>query len=155
MGSIGSIQSGLAIANASAVTANVTLQLFKLDGTSTGLTNSFTVPVGGKVAKFADEFFPSAPTPFKGILRLTSNVTVSVTGLRGRNNERRDFLISTVPIVQETTQGSTAEVEFPHIVDGGGYTTQFILMDAVSGQTSTGSMRFRNIGGQTLDLNLQ
>jgi hypothetical protein len=155
VGSIGSIQSGLAIGNASAATANVTLQLFKLDGTSTGLTNTLTIPVGGKVAKFADELFPSVQTPFKGILRLTSNNPVSVAGLRARNNERRDFLISTLPVVQETTQGSAAELEFPHIVDGAGYTTQFVLIGATSGQSSTGSITFRTAGGQPLDLNLQ
>jgi hypothetical protein len=155
VGSIGSVQSGLAIANASPVTANVTLQLFNLDGTSTGLTNTLSIPVGAKVAKFADEIFPSATTPFKGILRLVSDNPVSVTGLRARNNERRDFLISTVPVVQETTQGSTAELEFPHIVDGGGYTTQFILINAVSGQTSTGTIAFKTVAGQILDLTLQ
>jgi len=46
-------------------------------------------------------------------------------------------------------------VMFPHIVDSGGYTTQVILLDVVSGQTSTGTMRFRTIGGQPLDLTLQ
>jgi hypothetical protein len=155
VGSIGSIQSGLAISNASAVTATVTLQLYKLDGTSAGSPVKLTVPVGGKVAKFADELFPSVSTPFKGILRLTSDVPVSVAGLRARNNERRDFLISTVPIVQETAQGSSAELEFPHIVDGGGYTTQFILINAVIGQTSTGSSLFKNSSGLPFDLNLQ
>jgi hypothetical protein len=155
VGSVGSIQSGLAVANASGATANVILQLYNLDGTATGLTSTLTIPVGGKFAKFADEIFPSVSTPFKGILRLTSDNAVSVTGLRARNNERLDFLISTVPVVPETTQGSTAELEFPHIVDGGGYTTQFILINAVSGQTSTGSIGFRTVGGQLLDLNLQ
>ena len=109
------------------------------------------------MAKFADEIFPSAarPSPFKGILRITSDNPVSVTGLRARNNERGDFLISTVPVVQETTQGSAAELDFPHIVDGAGYTTQFILLNAVSGQTSNGTMSLRTVGGRPLDLNLQ
>jgi hypothetical protein len=157
VGSIGSVQSGLAIANASPATANVTLQLFTLAGTATGLSSTLTIPAGGKVAKFADEIFPSAarPSPFKGILRITSDNPVSVTGLRARNNERRDFLISTVPVVQETTQGSAAELDFPHIVDGAGYTTQFILLNAVSGQTSNGTMSLRTVGGRPLDLNLQ
>ena len=62
------------------------------------------------------------------------------------------MLVSTVPVVQETTQGSTAELEFPQVVDGGGYTTQFVLIDSVSGQTPTGSVDFRTVGGQPLDL---
>jgi hypothetical protein len=58
-------------------------------------------------------------------------------------------------VVQETTQGSAAELEFPHIVDGAGYTTQFVLIEATTGQSSTGSITFRTAGGQPLDLNLQ
>ena len=154
-GTAGSIQSGFAIANAGGATATVNLEAFRLDGTSTGLTGSLTVPVGGKVAKFANEIFPALPASFKGILRITSNSPVSVVGLRARYNERVDFLITTVPVTQELTQGSSAEMIFPHIVDAGGYTTQFILLNAVSGQTSTGTVRFRTVGGVPLDLTVQ
>lgn len=155
VGSVGSVQSGFAIANASGATANVTLQLYNLNGSSTGLTSNLTIPVGGKVAEFADQIFPSASTPFKGIMRVTSDNQVTVAGLRARINERRDFLTSTVPVVQEMSQGSTAEVEFPHIVDGGGYTTQFVLINAVTGQTSSGSVNFRTVGGGLWDLTVQ
>jgi hypothetical protein len=155
VGSVGSIESGLAIANADVNTATVNLQLFRLDGTSTGLTASLSIPVNGKVAKFVNEMFPSFSNPFKGVLRITSISPLSIVGLRSRYNERNDFLITTVPVSQELTQGSSSEVMFPHIVDAGGYTTQIILLDVVSGQTSTGTMRFRTVGGQLLDLTLQ
>jgi hypothetical protein len=155
VGSVGSIESGLAIANADVNTATVNLQLFRLDGTSTGLTASLSIPVNGKVAKFVNEMFPSLSNPFKGVLRITSSSALSIVGLRSRYNERNDFLITTVPVSQELTQGSSSEVMFPHIVDAGGYTTQIILLDVVSGQTSTGTMRFRTVGGQLLDLTLQ
>src|SRR5581483_9344404 len=140
VGSIGSIQSGLAIANASPLTTHVTIQAGRLDGTSTNQTASFTLPAGGKIAQFADQIFPSLPSPFKGILTLTSDNPVSVAGLRARINERNEFLISTVPILQSTSQGSNAEVDFPQIADGGGYTTQFVLINNVSGQTSAGTI---------------
>ena len=155
VGSIGSIQGGLAIANTSAVTADVKLQVFQMNGTSTNLTTTLAIPPGSKVAKFADQIFPSLPIPFKGILRLTSDNPVSIVGLRARINERGDLLISTVPFVQETTQGSTAEIEFSQIVDGGGYTTEFALINTVSGQTSTGNVGFWTSGGQLLYLTLQ
>jgi hypothetical protein len=154
VGSIGSIESGLAIANADVTAATVTLQAFALNGQMQAST-SVTVPVGGKTARFVNELLPSLPTSFKGVLRITSNANVSVAGLRGRYNERTDFLITTVPISQELTQGSSAKVLFPHIVDGGGYTTQFILLNTVTGQASSGAVRFRTIGGQLLDLTVQ
>ena len=155
VGSIGSIQSGVAIANADVTTANVSLETFRLDGTSTGLTSSLSIPVGGKIAKFANELFPSLPSSFQGVVRVTASSAVSVIGLRGRTNERFDFLITTVPPIEEINLGSSAEVVFPHFVDSGGYTTQFILLNGVTGQTSLGTVLFRTIGGQRLDLLVQ
>jgi len=155
VGSIASIQSGLAIANASTATANVSLEAFQVNGTSTGLTSKQTIPVGGKIAKFADEIFPSLPSSFKGILRITSDNAVSVVGLRARINERKDFLITTIPVNQEVSAGSSAEVIFPILIDSGGFSTQFILINTVSGQTSSGNIRFRTIGGQIMDLPVQ
>ncbi|HYR42438.1 MAG TPA: lamin tail domain-containing protein [Terriglobia bacterium] len=151
------IQSGLVIANADVSMATVNLEVFRSNGTSTGLTKTVTIPVGGEVAQFASEVFPLLPTPFKGSLRISSDRIISVAGLRGRYNERGDFLTTTVPVSQEVSQGSSAEVIFPHIVDGGGYTTQFVLFNTVAGQnqSSTGNTRFRTTGGQLLDLTFQ
>ncbi|HYR89037.1 MAG TPA: lamin tail domain-containing protein [Terriglobia bacterium] len=154
-GSLGSIQSGFAIANASASTATVNIEAFRLDGTSTGLTTSVTIPVSGKTAKFTSEIFPSLPNPFKGTMKLTSTAAISVVGLRGRYNQRGDFLITTLPPSEEVTLGSSSEVIFPHIVDGGGYTTQFILFSGAAIQTSSGTVLFRATGGQRFDLTVQ
>ena len=155
LGTIGSIESGLAIANADGTAAAVTLEAFRLDGTSTGLTASLTIPVGGKVAKFSHELFPSLPSTFKGIVKFTSSSIVSVAALRGRYNERGDFLITTIPLTTELSSGSSSEIVFPHIVDSGGYTTQFVLFNTVTDQTSAGTLLFRTVGGQRLDLTLQ
>jgi hypothetical protein len=155
LGTIGSIVSGLAIANADGTGAGINLEAFRLDGTSTGLTASLTIPVGGKVSRFFNEIFPSLPSTFKGIVKFTSSSIVSVAGLRGRYNERGDFLITTVPLNTELSTGSSSEVVFPHIVDSGGYTTQFVLFSTVTDQTSAGTLLFRTVGGQRLDLTLQ
>jgi hypothetical protein len=154
VGSVGSIQTGLAVANISGVPANVTVEAVQLNGTSTGMTSTFTIPATGELTKFADDIFPSLSS-FRGILRVSSNTTVAVLGVRGRINERKEFLVATLPIVQETTQGSSAEQDFPDIADAGGYTTQFVLIEAVTGQTSIGTVGFRTTGGQLLDLTLQ
>jgi len=88
-------------------------------------------------------------------MRLTATTPISVAGIRGRVNERNEFLISTVPAIDELAQASSAEIGFPHIVDGGGYTTQFILFNAVTGQSSSGNVLFRTTGGLPLDLVVQ
>jgi len=155
LGSLGSIQSGLAISNADVGNANVNVEALRLDGTSTGLATTLSIPAGGKVAKFANEIFPTLPATFKGLMRLTSATPISVAGIRGRVNERNEFLVTTVPAIDELAQGSSGEVVFPQIVDGGGYTTQFVLFNAVSGQSSSGNVLFRTTGGLPLDLTIQ
>jgi hypothetical protein len=44
---------------------------------------------------------------------------------------------------------------FPHLVNGGGYTTQFNLFSGTAGQTSLGTLRFYKPDGTPLGLSLQ
>jgi len=60
---------------------------------------------------------------------VSSNTSISAIGVRGRYNERGDFLISTTPALADDSVATNAELVFPHIVTGGGYTTEFILMN--------------------------
>jgi hypothetical protein len=148
----GSVRSGVAVQNSSANEAQVTLELTKLDGTSTGLTASVTIPGRGQRSFFLNELpgFQSLPMPFQGVLRISSGnqTDIAVLGLRGRNNERGDFLITTTPPTNENAAANTAIV-FPHVVNGGGYTTQFITYGGTSSEPATGSLKlFSQAGGQ-------
>ena len=158
-GDVGSIQTGVAIANPDSAPATVMFELTQLDGTSTGLTGMATVPGQGQVALFLNqvEGFESLALPFEGVLRIStgSSSGLSVVGLRGRYNERGDFLIATTPPVDESAASTTAEFLFPQLADSGGYTTQFILFSGLPGQVSSGIVRFFNANGQALDLALQ
>src|SRR3989442_1162624 len=49
--------------------------------------------------------------------------------IRGRYNERGDFLFSSTPLIPDSPTPVDAELIIPHIVDGGGYTTSFIFMN--------------------------
>lgn len=155
----GSIQTGVAVANTSADALNVNFELTKLDGSPTGLSGAATVPGNGQIALFLNQIsgFGTLPTPFQGVLRIASTTTagISVVGLRGRSNERNDFLITTSPPVNENTPASTAELVFPHFADGGGYTTQFILFSGSAGQSADGRLRFFTQSGQPFGLRLK
>src|SRR5207249_11352699 len=110
---------------------SVNLALTRLDGTSTGFTTTVTVPANGQVAKFVNELFPSLTAPFQGLLTITSGGgAIAVIGLRGHYNERRDFLITTVPAVDQNAAIPSGQLVFPHVVDSGGYTTQIFLFGA-------------------------
>jgi hypothetical protein len=150
-GSNGSILAGLAIASTTGQSTTVDLELTRLDGTATGLKASVSVPASGQVSRFLNELFPSLTGPFQGTLKATSSAAFAMIGLRARYNERGDFLITTVPPVDETQAATSAEWLFPHFADSGGYSTQFILFGA-SGQPSAGNLRSVSPGGQPLSL---
>jgi len=75
--------------------------------------------------------------------------------LRGRYNERNDFLLTTTQPTIESAPLSSAEQYFPHFVDGGGYTTQFILYNGTTDQSSAGLIRFVGQSGQPLSLSVR
>jgi hypothetical protein len=158
-GQSGSLQTGIAIANLADTAAALTLELTNLTGTSAGATNDVIVPGRGQVALFLNQFpgFSELPSGFQGVLRIstTSPNGISVIGLRGRYNERRDFLLATTPAMNESFPTPATETLFPYIAEGGGYTTQFILSSAAGGHTSSGWLRFYDLSGLPLDLSLK
>jgi len=162
-GQSGNIQTGIAVANTSSSSASVTLDITDLNGASVGIPPStLTLPASGQTSKFLGDFFPSLPNPFKGVLRITTTGSgIAVVGLRARYNERQplpDFLITTIPASNEAGAASSAELLFPHLVNGaspqGAYTTQFILFSGIAGQSSNGNLRFLTQGGAAFNLNV-
>jgi hypothetical protein len=100
--------------------------------------------------------FTALPSTYQGVLRIAASApnAISVVGLRGRYNERRDFLLATTPAIDENsvTGGQTL---FPYIAEGGGYTTQFILLSSQGGSSSSGWLRFYSQAGVPLNLSLR
>jgi hypothetical protein len=156
-GNSAKIRSGLALANTSANPITVTLDLSTLTGSSTGLSSSVVVPAQGQLARFLTEFpgFENLPGPFQGILKIKStSAPLSVIGLRGHVNERNDTLLATTPPLNNDAPLPTGEIVIPHFVDGGGYTTQFVLFSGTA-SGSSGTMIFLDKNGQPLGLTIQ
>jgi hypothetical protein len=139
-GTPGNIQSGVALANVGGSATTVTYSLTDLTGKSLA-TASVNVPVNQQLAAFVTDIFPGVGLPFKGVLRVTSGSALSVAELRGRYNERGDFLMSTTPPTNENATPPTVPLIFPQIANGGGFTTQFVLFSGTAGQTATGDLR--------------
>jgi len=79
----------------------------------------------------------------------TSSPGISFAGFRTRYNEQRQFLMmATGPL---KNLGNTNPVVFPHLVDGGGYASQFILID-IAGSGATGTVTFRDPSGNPLNV---
>jgi trimeric autotransporter adhesin len=157
-GEPGNIQSGLAIANPSASPVTVTIELTQLDGSRLPGLDPASINLTGfaQVSKFLVDLFPTVANPFKGVLRIVSNSSaLSVVGLRGHYNERRDFLITTTPPVIENDQVSPPATLFPHLADGGGYITQFILFSRTPGPVASGRFHLYDPNGRPLNLTLR
>jgi hypothetical protein len=150
------LQTGLAFANGGTSEAIVTLSLTNVAGEDLGLTTTLRLPANGHIASFLREIpeFASLPSEFRGVLHVTSNAAapISAITLRSRYNERGDFIVSTIQLLDEHTQGSS-ELLFPHLADGAGYTTDFVLFSA-SGPAS-GTLQFNTPSGKPLALQLR
>jgi hypothetical protein len=156
LGLIGTYSTGVAIADTSGAGGTVTFDLYTTAGTPTGLSQTFQVPAFGQISKFIGDIFQGLPLPFQGILRVTtSSSSISAVALRIRYNERNEFLMTTTPPANEDTTTTIAEFDFPHILNGGGFTTQFILFSGAAGQTSSGNLKFLRSDSSNLSLNVQ
>jgi beta-lactamase superfamily II metal-dependent hydrolase len=148
---IGSVRSGVAITDTSGAFNTVTLELANLDGSLALAAEELSIPPSGQVSRFLDELF-SVPDNFSGVLRVTSTADVAVVGLRLRINTASDIKMTTTPPSNEVSATTTADTYFPHIVDSGDWSTQFILYSGTAGQTSSGSLSFIDQAGQALNL---
>src|SRR5262249_53555781 len=147
------LRSGFAFANRSAAPVTINYELSFYYGYPTGITGSLTLPSKGQRSLFLDEL-PGAeqlPKEFKGVLKITTTEdgAVSVIGLRGRTNERGDFLVSTTSRYQAAN--NSAELFVPHFADGGGYFTEFILLGRII-EPVNATMYFFAPSGQPLSL---
>jgi hypothetical protein len=90
--------------------------------------------------------------PVRGVLRITSFSSIAVVNFRTHFNELGNFLLTSTTTTNEALPSTNAELFFPQILDGGGYTTQFVLFSGVADQATTGTLRFVSQNGQALSL---
>jgi len=155
-GSVGSIRTGLAVANTSPYSTGVVVEVENLDG-STGLVGVISLPPYGQKSVFLDQIpgLEYLVSTFQGVLRLSSYTPFVVAGLRGRFNERNDLLITTTPPANENAPPRVGDMFFPHIVDAGGYSTQFVLLSGQPAQPASGVLRLYSQSGPALNLILR
>jgi hypothetical protein len=147
-GAAGSIESGLAIVNSSAEVADINFELITLDGKSVA-AGTLQLQPNEQAHSFVAELpgVENLPKPFQGTLRLSSSAPVAVIGIRGRYNERGDFLLATTPPVEEAAD----EVFIPEVVDGAGYSTEIVVYDGSEGEPASGNIYFFDQNGDPID----
>jgi len=156
-GIAGSTRTGVALANPSAAPATVVLEMRSLDGSLLRTSQPLQVPAAGQFAVFLNQVpgFETLSAPFEGVLGVAaaSPSGITATGFRAIYNERGNILFTTTgPLIENA--GTSAQLVFPHIAEGGGYTTQFVVIGGMSGQANTGLLRFYNQDGNPLNVTL-
>jgi hypothetical protein len=139
------INTGIAIANPTNQTATITF--FFTDSSGDSGRNATTIAPNGQIATFLNQAPFTAPSSLTGTFTFTSNIPVSVVALRGRVNERGEFLLTTLPVTDLSAAPSAAPIVFPHFAAGGGWTTQIVLVNPTDA-TLTGGLEFRGPSGQ-------
>ncbi|MDD5542292.1 MAG: FG-GAP-like repeat-containing protein [Acidobacteriia bacterium] len=131
---------GLAIGNPSAGPITLLLKAFQSNGsTQVGATTSpAAINVNGHTAEFVEQLVSGLPAGFTGVLDISCTSPFVALTLRALTNSRGDSLLTTFPIA-DFLQSAPALV-FPQIADGGGFKTQFILLD--TGGASNPTLNF-------------
>ncbi|MBZ5538692.1 MAG: hypothetical protein LAO31_22320 [Acidobacteriia bacterium] len=146
----GGHDTGLAIANPWASSMSVVLSALESDGvTPAGSSNGpIDLSANGHMAKFAGEFISGLPIGFTGVLDISSSQPFAALTLRLLTNTRGDTLLTTFPIA-DFNQSPVTPLVFPQIADGGGYQTEFILLNT-NGGSSILTLNFSGDSGAPL-----
>ena len=143
----GPVRTGLAMANPNDA-ARATIEFFftNSDGIDSG-HGTFTLGPREQIAQFLDEAPFNGGSEMWGTFTFTADLPVAVIALRGFVNERSEFLMTTLPVAPIAVP-TTGTVYFPLFADGGGWTTQVILVNPTHAPIR-GSVQFFGSGSQT------
>ena len=154
----GSTRTNIALANPYDVPVSVRLDVTTFDGQFVGSSKFIEIPANGQFGIFLDQIpgLEAVTAPFKGVVKavITSGAGFTVAGFRTRLNEQGRLLMTTTGPLKEDA-GSSAQLVFPHIAEGSGYTTQFIVVGGSSSQgRNSGVLSFFNQEGAPLNVTL-
>ena len=142
----GFVRAGIAMANPNDTAATITFFFTNSDGIDSG-HGTFTLGPREQIAQFLDEDPFNGGSETLGTFTFTADLPVAVIALRGFVNERSEFLMTTLPVAPIAVP-TTATVYFPHFADGGGWTTQVILVNPTHAPIR-GSVQFFDSGSET------
>jgi hypothetical protein len=149
------VNTGLAVVNPANNAASIRWTLRDRHGQTLAVGHS-TLDPGNQRAVFVDQIQQLVPdfvistgvlqSMRFGTLQVDSDQALSVTSLRMVTTQRGDTLYATIPIADLTQSSSAAQLFFPQLADGGGYTTSLILINT-SDSPQSGMLRFYGNGG--------
>ncbi len=144
------IYTGIAAVNPGTATAGITFTLRDMQGRVLATGHGSLAP-GAHRAVFLQQLKELAPdfvlpadfasaTRF-GSLEIAGDKPIGITALRMTVNQRADTIFTTVPVADLTQSPGSSPLFFPHVADGGGYLTTFLLLNTTN-QPQSGVLRF-------------
>jgi len=119
--------SGLAILNDGGNPATVRLTPYGRTGMELP-SATIALPAGAQIAAFASQLFPDIPQGFRGTVEISSDNPIQTVALRSTATPDR-FLLAAFPVESLEVQRNISAAYFPHLVDGGGFSTEIFVMN--------------------------
>jgi hypothetical protein len=157
----GPVNTGVAIANPNPAAATISFLIRNAGPGSPPIANgTFTVPPNSQLARFITEPPFNSPVPHVGLLVMGSSLPVAVTALRGLTNERSEFITTTLLQGRPATgifgnvvgQRRTVVGYIPVFADGGGWTTQVVLVNPTNADFAFGKVEFLSPSGDPINV---
>ena len=136
----GSVNTGLALVNNENVPAVISFYFTDAQGIDFG-HGSFTLEAKHSISPFVNQEPFNLRTFMQGTLTFNSSLPVTVTGIRGLTNERGELLMTTQPVSSLDAPTTHASIVFPQFSDGGGWSTQLVLINPTHASV-TGRLQF-------------
>jgi hypothetical protein len=146
------VNTGLALINPNSTAARVFFDLRDTNGNIVRSGWKDFAP-GEHSAAFIDQDPYFSGPDFQGTISFSSTLPVSFIAIRGFNNERTEFLMSTLPVVDLSQPALQGTQVIPHFAAGGGFTTQILLVNP-TGLSQTGTFEFRDRQGALTVVNI-
>jgi hypothetical protein len=145
-----SLSTGVAMVNPNEQSASIA---FVFTGTDGSLENgTMTIPPGTQIAAFLHQSPFGGPDSFKGSFTFDSSVPIAVAAIRGRLNERNEWLMTALP-VDDLSAPPASGIVFPQFAEGAGWKTEIVLVNRTA-RTATGTVAFRSPSGESSIVNV-
>lgn len=152
----GPVNTGIAIANPNSQPATISFYFTDSNGVDFGAGTKI-LAANSQFAGYLNEPPFNGGISVSGTLSFNSSLPVSVIAIRGFTNERFEFLITTLPVI-DSTSVSFSSATIPHFADGGGWTTQLVLVNPgdtpISGNVQFVSPGSSSTAGVPLSVNV-
>ena len=152
-----SARTWIAVANPSSSTVPVRFELQLFDGRTVTASAPVNIPANGQIATSVNAIpgFETLPASFQGMLtaRAGSASGITAASFLAVNNEGGEMIVTTTGPLDENATSS--RLIFPHIAEGGGYTTKFIVVNGTPNQKASGVVQFITQQGTPLGVTLK